>query len=112
RARGRTLSMLRTLGMHPRLGWWLALAELGPLIAAAILGGIGAGLIVVASIAPSLGLQTLAGGISAPSLSVSPAVFIGLAAAGLLLLFIGAVADVLVHRRDKLSEVLRVGETV
>lgn len=112
RARGRALSMLRTLGMSSRLGWWLALAELGPLIAAAILGGIGAGVIVTASLAPAIGLDVLAGGTTVPAMSVSAVVFIALAAAGVLLLALGTIADVLVHRRDKLSEVLRVGETV
>ena len=112
RARGRALSMLRTLGMPPRLGWWLALAELGPLIAAAILGGIVSGIVVTLSLAGSIGLDVLAGGITVPAISMNPLVFVGLAGAGVLLLILGSLADVIVHRRDKLSEVLRVGETV
>jgi putative ABC transport system permease protein len=112
RARGRALSLLRTLGMAPRLGWWLALAELAPLVLAAVLGGITAGIAVVLVLAPSLGLDVLSGGLTVPTASFSPIVFIGLAAAALLLLLLGTLADVLVHRRDKLSEVLRVGETV
>lgn len=112
RARGRALSLLRTLGMSSRLGWWLALAELAPLVLAAVLGGITAGITVVLALAPSLGLDVLAGGISVPEPSFSPTVFIGLAGASLVLLLLGTLADVLVHRRDKLSEVLRVGETV
>ena len=112
RSRGRALSLLRTLGMPPRLGWWLALAELAPLVLAAVLGGIAAGIAVVLVLAPSLGLDVLAGGTSVPPASFSPVVFIGLAVAALVLLGLGTLADVLVHRRDKLSEVLRVGETV
>lgn len=112
RARGRALSMLRTLGMSSKLGWWLALAELAPLVLAAVLGGIAAGYSVVLVLAPSLGLHVLAGGITVPAASFSPNVIIGLAVAALVLLLLGALADVLVHRRDKLSEVLRVGETV
>ena len=112
RARGRALSMLRTLGMSSRLGWWLALAELGPLILAAILGGIVAGVIVMVTLTPAIGLDVLAGGTTVPTTSLSPVVFIALAAAGVALLALGSLADVLVHRRDKLSEVLRVGETV
>ena len=112
RARGRALSMLRTLGMSPRLGWWLALAELAPLVLAAALGGIAAGITVVVTLAPSLGLNVLAGGTTIPAASFTPVAFIGLAVAALVLLLLGALADVLVHRRDKLSEVLRVGETV
>lgn len=112
RARGRALSMLRTLGMRQRLGWWLALAELGPLIVAAILGGIAAGIVVTVTLAPSIGLDVLTGGLTIPSTSISPGVFGALAMAGGALLGLGALADVVVHRRDKLSEVLRVGETV
>lgn len=112
RARGRALSMLRTLGMSSRLGWWLALAELGPLIVAAILGGSVAGLVAVVTLTPSIGLDILAGGTRIPTTSLTATVFIALAGAGVVLLILGALADVLVHRRDKLSEVLRVGETV
>ena len=112
RARGRALSMLRTLGMRPRLGWWLALAELGPLIVAAVLGGIAAGLVATVTLAPAIGLDVLTGGLGIPTTSLSPVVFAALIGAGMALLLIGALADVLVHRRDKLSEVLRVGETV
>lgn len=112
RARGRALSMLRTLGMSSRLGWWLALAELGPLILASILGGIVAGVIVMVTLTPAIGLDVLAGGTTVPTTSLSPNVFIALALAGAVLLALGSLADVLVHRRDKLSEVLRVGETV
>jgi putative ABC transport system permease protein len=112
RSRGRALSMLRTLGMNARFGWWLALAELAPLVIAAVLGGIAAGLAVVLVLAPSLGLDVLAGGITVPSPSLSPLVILGLAGAALLLLGLGTLADVLAHRRDRLSEVLRVGETV
>lgn len=111
RARGRALALLRTLGMQPRLGWWLALAELAPVVVTAVLGGIGAGIAVVLVLAPSLGLDVLAGGITIPAASFSPWVFAGLAVAALVLLLLGALADVLVHRRDKLSELLRVGET-
>jgi hypothetical protein len=31
--------------------------------------------------------------------------------AGLILLILGAIADVIVHRKDRLADVLRVGET-
>jgi putative ABC transport system permease protein len=112
RARGRTLSMLRTLGMSPKLGWWLALAELTPLVIAAVLGGIVTGAIVVLVLAPALGLNVLAGGVAVPTVVLTPTVFVGLAAASIALVLIGALAEVIVHRRDRLSDVLRVGETV
>jgi putative ABC transport system permease protein len=112
RARGRALAMLRTLGMKPRLGWWLALAELAPMVIAAVIGGIVAGVVVVAALAPSLGLDLLAGGVTIPEPSISTEVFVSLAIGAFAVLLIGALADVLTHRRDKLSEVLRVGDTV
>jgi putative ABC transport system permease protein len=112
RARGRALAMLRTLGMNPRLGWWLALSELAPMVVAAVIGGIASGVVVVAALAPSLGLDLLAGGVSIPPPSISGGVLVSLVIGAVALLLIGALADVLAHRRDKLSEVLRVGDTV
>lgn len=112
RERGRALSMLRTLGMSPRLGWWLALAELAPVVLAALTGGILAGLVIVLVLAPALGLDVLAGGLGVPDPSISPAVIGGLAAGAAGLLLLAVLAEVLAHRRDRLSDVLRVGETV
>src|SRR5690606_5766879 len=39
RSRGVVLSMLRTLGLRAGYGWWLALAELVPVVLAALVGG-------------------------------------------------------------------------
>ena len=111
RERGRALSMLRTLGMHPRLGWWLALAELTPVVIAAVVGGAAAGVAIVVVLAPALGLDVLAGGLGIPDPSISPIVIIGLAATAVGLLVLAAGVEVLAHRRDRLSDVLRVGET-
>ncbi len=110
RERGRALSMLRTLGMSPRLGWWLALAELGPVVLASLLGGTLAGVVIVLALAPALGLDVLAGGIRVPPPAVDADVIVGLAAGAVLLLVLAVLAEVLAHRRDRLSEVLRVGE--
>ena len=111
RERGRALSMLRTLGMHPRLGWWLALAELAPVVLAAVVGGVAAGVAIVVLLAPALGLDVLSGGLGQPAPSISPTVLAGLAGGAVLLLVLAVLAEVLAHRRDRLSEVLRVGET-
>lgn len=111
RERGRALSMLRTLGMSPRLGWWLALAELAPVVLAALLGGTLSGVLVVLVLAPALGLDVLAGGLAVPAPTVDADVIGGLAAGAALLLVLAVLAEVLAHRRDRLSEVLRVGET-
>jgi len=111
-SRGRTLSLLRTLGMPRRLGWWLALAELTPLIIASVVGGVLAGIAVVLSLGSSLGLEVLTGGTTVPAASVPPSVVIVIVGGAIALLIIGTIAEGLVHRRDRLSEVLRVGETV
>jgi putative ABC transport system permease protein len=112
RERGRSLSLMRTLGMRAGLGWWLALAELVPVVIAALVGGIVAGVGMVVWLEPSLGLDLLAGGQEIPPPSVSPILIIGLAAGAVVLLGVSVLAEVVAHRRDKLSEVLRVGETV
>jgi putative ABC transport system permease protein len=112
RERGRALSLLRTLGLRAALGWWLALADLLPIVVAAILGGIVAGVGIVDVLEPTLGLSVLAGGQSNPAAVVSPLLLVGLSAATVLLLGVAVLAEVAAHRRDRLSEVLRVGDTV
>ncbi|HEY2643297.1 MAG TPA: FtsX-like permease family protein [Galbitalea sp.] len=112
RDRGRSLSLLRTLGMRAGLGWWLALAELLPVVVAALVGGIVAGVGMLALFERSLGLGVLAGGVSDPPTVISPGLIIGLVAAAIVLLAVAILAEVAAHRRDQLSEVLRLGETV
>ena len=112
RSRRRSLSLLRTLGLSARLGWWLALSELAPLVLAALLGGIAAGVAVILALGPSFGLETLAGGVSPPMLAISPWVIAGVAAGAVLLSLIAMLVEVAAHRRDRLSDVLRVGESL
>jgi putative ABC transport system permease protein len=112
RDRGRSLSLLRTLGMRAGLGWWLALAELLPVVVASLIGGLGAGIGMVVLLEPSLGLRVLAGGESEPPTVISPGLIIGLVAAAVVLTLVAIVAETLAYRRDQLSEVLRVGESV
>lgn len=111
RERGRTLSMLRTLGMRARLGWWLALAELAPVVAAAVVAGAAAGVTVVLLLGGALGLDVLVGGVGLPPLAVAPDAIGLLALGATALLLAAALVEVAAHRRDRLSEVLRVGET-
>lgn len=110
--RARSLSLLRTLGMPVGLGWWLALAELTPLVVAALVGGIAAGIGVVAFLGPSLGLGVLAGGLADPAPILSFGFVAGLVVASAVVLAVAVLIEVLLRRRDRLSEVLRVGETV
>ena len=111
RARARSLALLRTLGLRARLGWWLVLAELGPVVAAALIGGALAAGVVSLVLGPVLGLSALAGSTSAPASSLSPVVFAAGAAAALILLALATLVEYLAHRRDRLGDVLRVGDT-
>jgi putative ABC transport system permease protein len=112
RDRGRSLSLLRTLGMRAGLGWWLALAELLPVVVASLIGGIVAGVGMLVLLEPSLGLGALAGGESDPPTAISPGLIIGLVIAAIALMAVAILAEMLAYRRDQLSEVLRVGESV
>ncbi|MEO7123264.1 MAG: hypothetical protein ABI400_09175, partial [Lacisediminihabitans sp.] len=110
--RARSLSLLRTIGIPAGLGWWLALSELTPLVVAALLGGTAAGLAVIVFLGPSLGLGVLAGGLYAPQPVISWWFIAALVVATAVVLAIAVLVEVLLRRRDRLSEVLRVGETV
>lgn len=111
RERGRALSMLRTQGMGSGYGWWLALAELAPLTLAAVVGGAVAGIAIMWLLGETLGLRLLSGGLTDPPL-VANWTFLAVVGGGILvLLFLAVAAEVLTHRRNKLSEVLRWGES-
>jgi putative ABC transport system permease protein len=112
RERGRSLALARTLGLPARQGWWLALAELAPVVVAALVGGIVAGVGIVLLLAPAMGLRELAGGLSDPPPTISPGFIAGLATAAVVLLFVAVLIEIAVRRRDRLSEVLRVGESI
>lgn len=111
RVRARSFALLRTLGVRSGVGWWLALSELAPVVVAALIGGIVAGIVSVLAIGPSLGLSVLAGGIGDPALRISGLVVGGVAGAAIVVLGIALLVDVAVQRRNRVSEVLRVGET-
>jgi putative ABC transport system permease protein len=112
RERARTLSLLRTLGTPSRFGWWLALSDLAPLVISAILGGILAGGVVAAVLFPALGIGALTGAVDSTPLVVTASSIVPIILGGGALVLVAIVAEVLMHRRDRLSEVLRVGETV
>lgn len=108
-ARGLVLSMLRTLGLRAGYGWWLAVSELAPVVLAALAGGLAAGTLILLLLGPTLGLAVLTGGVADPPLVVDPVLVLAIVAAAVVLLGVAVLAEVLAHRRDKLSEVLRVG---
>ena len=111
RSRSRSLSLLRTLGVPRRFGWVLALAELTPLVVAALLGGAAAGAGILIVVGPALGLRILAGGVGEPALYLDVWTIAAVIAGCLALAAVAIVVDIVAHRRDKPGEVLRVGET-
>lgn len=111
RERGRSLALVRTLGLPSRLGWWLALAELAPVLLAGLIGGVVAGAGIVVFLEPAMGLGELAGGLSDPAPTISVAFIVGIVGAAFALLVLAVLIEVAVRRRDRLSEVLRVGES-
>lgn len=112
RSRRRSLSLLRTLGMDSRLGWWLALSELAPIVIAAVIGGVVAGVAAIVILGPSFGLETLTGGAQPPALAIAPWVIYAVAAGAVVLALVAMLVEVVAHRRDRISDVLRVGESV
>ncbi|GEN80470.1 FtsX-like permease family protein [Actinotalea fermentans] len=111
RERGRTLALLRTLGMRPRLGWWLAGVELAPVVLAALVAGGAAGALVVTQLGTAMGLDVLVGGVRTPAIVVDGAALAWVAVGAVALLLVAVAVDALAHRRMRLAEVLRVGET-
>ncbi|MFS8519877.1 MAG: FtsX-like permease family protein [Micromonosporaceae bacterium] len=106
--RGRTVSVLRTLGMSGRQARALLLAELLPPVAVAIAIGGAVGALLPLLLAPALGLDAFAAGVR-PPVTVGPTTL--LISAGLLVTLAAAatVTSDLVNRRLGLGNVLRVG---
>jgi putative ABC transport system permease protein len=106
-ARGRALSLLRTMGLSARQARGLLLVELVPVAALAVAVGAAAGTAMPLLLAPALGLTEFTGG--APlSLALDPTT--ALLLAGLLAVFVvgGTVVEAATNRRLGLGQVLRV----
>jgi putative ABC transport system permease protein len=106
--RGRTVSVLRTLGLSDRQARALLLAELLPPVAVAIGIGGATGAALPLLLAPSLGLDAFTAGVP-PPVTVGPTTL--LVSAGLLvtLAATAVAAGDLVNRRLGLGNLLRVG---
>ncbi len=110
--RARYLGLLRTLGVRRRFGILLAVIDQVPLMLAALVGGVLAGLGIALLLAPALGLRFLTGGVFTPQPSIPP-LFLGVVLVGVVVVFaIGTLIEVLLRRRDRVSDTVRVGETV
>lgn len=110
RERGRTLSALRTLGLDARTARAMTFGELAPLALAAVLTGTAIGIVVPWLLTGALGLDLLTGHPAATSLQVTWVPIVGAAAVVLAALAIAVAVESAVRRRDRLGEVLRVGE--
>lgn len=107
RARGRTLSLLRTMGFSPRQARGLLLVELVPVAALAIVAGAAAGIAKPVLLAPALGLTEFTGGAPLP-VALDLRTVAGLAGLLGVMVLGGALAEWAVHRRLGLGQVLRV----
>ncbi|MGC5167245.1 FtsX-like permease family protein [Luteimicrobium sp. DT211] len=109
--RGRTVAVLRTVGLDARTARAMTFGELAPLAVAALVAGTLIGVAVPGLLTRSLGLDVATG---LPGAVVSLAVSwvpLALAAAVVGVSLVAAVhVESAVRRRDRLGEVLRVGE--
>ncbi|MET0789649.1 MAG: FtsX-like permease family protein [Cellulomonas sp.] len=110
RERGRTLSALRTLGLDGRTARAMTFGELAPLAIAALLAGTAVGIAVPWMLTGALGLDLVTGAAEATALQVTWVPVVGAAAVVLAALAVAVVVESAVRRRDRLGEVLRVGE--
>jgi putative ABC transport system permease protein len=109
RARGRTLSRLRTMGLSRRQGSRLLAYELLPVLTIGALAGVAVGVALPILLAPVLELTAFTGGIETrPQLDPVVAAAVGaLVAVGMLA---ALVLEQVVNRRLRLGDVLRLGE--
>ncbi|KQY42994.1 FtsX-like permease family protein [Cellulomonas sp. Root137] len=110
RERGRTLSALRTLGLDARTARAMTFGELAPLALAAVLAGTVIGVAVPWVLTGALGLDLLTGDPAATSLQVTWVPIVGATVVVLGALAVAVGVESAVRRRDRLGEVLRVGE--
>ncbi|WP_456787888.1 FtsX-like permease family protein [Cellulomonas sp. P5_C5] len=110
RERGRTLSALRTLGLDARTARAMTFGELAPLALAAVLAGTAIGVAVPWLLTGALGLDLVTGHPAATQLQVTWVPVVGATVVVLGSLAVAVGVESAVRRRDRLGEVLRVGE--
>lgn len=110
RERGRTLSALRTQGLDARTARALTLGELAPVAVVSVLAGTVIGVVVPWALTDALGLDLLTGAPGTARLQLTWAPVAGAAAVIGVSLLVAVLVESAVRRRDRLGEVLRVGE--
>ncbi|QHT54838.1 hypothetical protein GXP71_01140 [Cellulomonas sp. H30R-01] len=110
RERGRTLSALRTQGLDARTARALTLGELAPLAVVAVVAGTAIGVVVPWALTDALGLDLLTGAPGTAELRLTWVPVAGAAAVIGVSLVAAVLVESAVRRRDRLGEVLRVGE--
>lgn len=110
RERGRTLSMLRTLGLEPGTARWATVGEMAPLVLGGLVGGVVIGLGVPVLIGDALGLRLLTAEPGVVSVDVTWWPVVAAVLALVAALVVAVAVEQAVRRRDRLGEVLRVGE--
>lgn len=108
--RGRTLSALRTLGLDARGARLVTLGELSPLVGAAVVSGALIGVVVPVVLTSALGLSRVTGELGTTELVVTPLPFALAVGVAVLALLVSVAAEAAVRRRDRLGDVLRVGD--
>ena len=107
--RRRTLGLLRTLGMRRRIGWWLLVADLAPLVVGGLAGGAAIGVVAAEVFDPALVLAALTGGRFDPPVVISGPVLGAVLGGAVVVLAATVAVEAVTWRRDRFSEVLRVG---
>lgn len=110
RERGRTLSALRTQGLDARTARALTLGELAPLAVVSVVAGTAIGVVVPWALTDALGLDLLTGAPGTAELRLTWVPVAGAAAVIAVSLVAAVLVESAVRRRDRLGEVLRVGE--
>ncbi|MDC7120007.1 hypothetical protein OMK64_00475 [Cellulomonas fimi] len=110
RERGRTLSALRTQGLDAATARALTLGELAPLAVVSVVAGTAIGVVVPWALTDALGLDLLTGAPGTAELRLTWVPVAGAAAVIGVSLVAAVLVESAVRRRDRLGEVLRVGE--
>lgn len=109
-ARARMLSVLRTLGMAPRQGRAMTAWEFGPLLATALLVGVGVGALLPPVLLRALDLTGLTGGAGQPQLHVDVWLLAGVIGAVVVTSVAAVTLSAMAASRSDQAQHLRIGD--